>query len=88
MIVKPDEVDAFEAFLNDYEDKTAWKRALHLGIRKNSGQLSPNEFVKSVFSNISPEQFWHGLERSGGIDPEAIFFKYLYSNPHLLSLRF
>lgn len=84
MIVQPDEVDAFEAFLDDYEDKTAWVRALHLGIRKNSGQFSANEFVASVFSHISPEQFRHGLECSGGIDPYAIFFKYLYSNPHLL----
>lgn len=87
MIIKPEEVEAFERFVDDYERKKSWSRAISLGFREfTRDELlegeSTEKVVQAIFAHLSPEQV-RSKWPDDMIDDSAIL-AYLRDNPQLL----
>lgn len=80
MIVTPEEVNHFAAFLDEYEECTAWNRAFMTA--RGGITDPPEEFAKEVLSRLTPEQLKRG-PGTGRLDSDAVL-AYLRNTPQLL----
>ncbi len=81
MIIQPKEVDDFERFLDEFERKSVWSRAIRLGVRDHGLGAPHDAIAEAIFSHLSPEQIRSPLRFE--MD-ETAALTYLRNNPHLL----
>src|SRR5689334_3563782 len=85
MLIRPDELACFETFLDEFQEKTAMSRAIHLGIRNSDPGTSPDAIARQVMSHLTDEQILQSRNwNSEAWVPEWAIFAYLRANPHLL----